>query len=107
VLIGAFKANTWVAFLRRHRPDPGRGLCALALPQGRFGELTKDKLKNIVDMNRREIAVFLPLVLLSIWMGIYPASFLDPMAASGRQAGRRLPGRHQARPHGGIAVTRE
>jgi NADH-quinone oxidoreductase subunit M len=24
--------------------------------------------------------VFLPLVLLSLWMGIYPSSFLDPMA---------------------------
>jgi NADH-quinone oxidoreductase subunit M len=26
--------------------------------------------------------VFLPLLLLSLWMGVYPASFLDPMAAS-------------------------
>jgi NADH-quinone oxidoreductase subunit M len=26
--------------------------------------------------------VFLPLVLLSLWMGVYPGSFLDPMAAS-------------------------
>ncbi len=31
-------------------------------------------------MNKREIAVFLPLVLLTLWMGIYPNSFLDPMA---------------------------
>jgi len=26
--------------------------------------------------------VFLPLVLITLWMGIYPASFLDPMAPS-------------------------
>jgi NADH-quinone oxidoreductase subunit M len=30
-------------------------------------------------MNRREVAVFLPLVLITLWMGIYPNSFLDPM----------------------------
>ena len=45
-----------------------------------FGELTKDSLKAILDMNRREIVVFLPLVLLTLWMGVYPNSFLDPMA---------------------------
>ena len=26
--------------------------------------------------------MFLPLVLIVLWMGIYPNSFLDPMAAS-------------------------
>ena len=31
-------------------------------------------------LNKREIAVFLPLVLITLWMGIYPNSFLDPMA---------------------------
>ena len=44
-----------------------------------FGELTKASLKAILDMNRREVAVFLPLVLITLWMGIYPNSFLDPM----------------------------
>jgi len=47
-----------------------------------FGELTKDSLKAILDMNRREVVVFLPLVLLALWMGVYPSSFLDPMAPS-------------------------
>ncbi|MDP3163232.1 MAG: NADH-quinone oxidoreductase subunit M, partial [Reyranella sp.] len=37
-------------------------------------------LKGILDMNRREIALFLPLILITLWMGIYPSSFLDPMA---------------------------
>ena len=33
-------------------------------------------------MSPREVVVFLPLVLITLWMGIYPNSFLDPMAAS-------------------------
>ncbi|WP_428660903.1 NADH-quinone oxidoreductase subunit M [Reyranella sp.] len=80
VLIGAFKANTWVAFLAATSLILGAAYALLLYRRIIFGELTKDSLKAMLDMNRREIAVFLPLVLITIWMGIYPNSFLDPMA---------------------------
>jgi NADH-quinone oxidoreductase subunit M len=82
VLLGAFKANTWVATLAATGLILGAAYALWLYRKVVFGELTKDSLKGILDMNRREIAVFLPLVLLSLWMGVYPASFLDPMAAS-------------------------
>ena len=82
VLVGAFKANTWVATLAATGLILGAAYALWLYRKIIFGELTKDSLKGIVDMNRREIAVFLPLLLLSLWMGVYPASFLDPMAAS-------------------------
>jgi NADH-quinone oxidoreductase subunit M len=82
VLIGTFKANTWVAFLASTGLILGAAYALWLYRKVVFGELTKDSLKGILDMNRREIAVFLPLVLLSLWMGVYPGSFLDPMAAS-------------------------
>jgi NADH-quinone oxidoreductase subunit M len=80
VLIGAFKANTWVAFLAATGLILGAAYALLLYRKVIFGELTKDSLKAMMDMNRREIAVFLPLVLITLWMGIYPNSFLDPMA---------------------------
>jgi NADH-quinone oxidoreductase subunit M len=80
VLIGAFKANTWVAFLAATGLILGAAYALLLYRKVIFGELTKESLKAMLDMNRREIAVFLPLVLITIWMGIYPNSFLDPMA---------------------------
>ncbi len=64
-----------------------------------FGELTKNSLKAILDMNRREVAVFLPLVLLTLWMGIYPNSFLDPMAATVDKLVGDYQCGDQARPH--------
>src|SRR5215218_1936844 len=82
VLVGTFKANTWVAFLAATGLILGAAYALWLYRKIIFGELTKDSLKGILDMNRREIAVFLPLLLLSLWMGVYPASFLDPMAAS-------------------------
>ena len=82
VLLGAFKVNTWVAFFAATGLILGAAYALWLYRQIVFGELTKEKLKTMLDMNRREIVVFLPLVLLTLWMGIYPSSFLDPMAAS-------------------------
>ena len=82
VLVGTFKANTWVAFLATTGLILGAAYALWLYRKVVFGELTKDSLKGILDMNRREIMVFLPLVLITIWMGIYPSSFLDPMAPS-------------------------
>jgi len=80
VLIGAFKANTWVAFLAATGLILGAAYALWLYRKIVFGQLTKDSLKAILDMNRREVVVFLPLVLITLWMGIYPNSFLDPMA---------------------------
>ena len=45
-----------------------------------FGKLDKADLLNILDLSPREIAIFVPLILLVLWMGIYPSSFIDFMA---------------------------
>ncbi|HLG49719.1 MAG TPA: NADH-quinone oxidoreductase subunit M [Reyranella sp.] len=79
VLLGAFKANTWVAFLAATGLILGAAYALWLYRKIIFGELTKASLRAILDMNRREVAVFLPLVLITLWMGIYPNSFLDPM----------------------------
>jgi NADH-quinone oxidoreductase subunit M len=82
VLVGTFKANTWVAFLAATSLILGAAYALWLYRKVIFGELTKDSLKSMLDMSPREVAVFLPLVLITLWMGIYPNSFLDPMAPS-------------------------
>ena len=42
-----------------------------------FDELTNDSLKDILDMNRREVLVFAPLIIATIWFGVYPMPLLD------------------------------
>ncbi|UYN93034.1 MAG: NADH-quinone oxidoreductase subunit M [Enhydrobacter sp.] len=82
VLVGAFKANTWVAFLAATGLILGAAYALWLYRKIVFGELTKDSLKAIMDMKPREVLVFAPLVLITLWMGIHPNSFLDPMAPS-------------------------
>jgi len=40
-----------------------------------FGEIDKDDVKEMKDLTVREVAMFLPLLVLVLWMGIYPTTF--------------------------------
>ena len=42
-----------------------------------FGSFKKDKLGDISDLDSREFVVFIPLLILVFWIGIYPESFLS------------------------------
>uniref|UniRef100_UPI00262DAE9B NADH-quinone oxidoreductase subunit M n=1 Tax=Pelagibius sp. TaxID=1931238 RepID=UPI00262DAE9B len=82
VLVGAFQVNTWVALLAATGMVLGAAYMLYLYRRIIFGKITKDDLKSILDMDWREKAVFAPLVILVLWMGIYPASFIDVMAPS-------------------------
>jgi NADH-quinone oxidoreductase subunit M len=47
-----------------------------------FGQMTKEDIKDFTDLSPREMAVFAPLLVVMLWMGIYPSSFLDMMHVS-------------------------
>ena len=47
-----------------------------------FGALTKDSLKNLLDLSPRERAIIYPLVVLTIFFGVYPAPVFDATATS-------------------------
>jgi NADH-quinone oxidoreductase subunit M len=82
VMTGLFMVNTWVAALTCTGIILGAAYMLWLYRRIIFGELVKAELKNILDMDLREKAVFAPLVLLVLWMGIYPASFTSVMEAS-------------------------
>ena len=82
ILVGAFKANTWVAALAATGLVLSAAYMLYLYRRVIFGKLTKDSLTAILDMNAREIAVFAPLVVLVIFMGVYPGPFLEIMHVS-------------------------
>jgi NADH-quinone oxidoreductase subunit M len=82
ILVGAFKVNTWVATLAATGLVLGAAYMLYLYRRVIFGKLTKDNLTAILDMNAREIAVFAPLVVLVIFMGVYPGPFLEIMHVS-------------------------
>ena len=42
-----------------------------------FGEITNEKNAKLKDLNLREILVFIPLIVMIFWMGVYPHPLLD------------------------------
>jgi NADH-quinone oxidoreductase subunit M len=80
-LMGAFKANPWVAFIATSGVILSAGYALWLYARVVFGELTKPELKAIPDLDRREIALLAPLVLLVIWYGVQPGAILDAFAA--------------------------
>jgi NADH-quinone oxidoreductase subunit M len=82
VLVGAFQVNTWVAALTAIGVILGAVYMLYLYRRVIFGKLTKESLKDTLDLSPRELAVFAPLVVVVLWMGIYPVPFLDVMDAS-------------------------
>jgi len=46
------------------------------------GPITNEKILSYRDMNKREIAYLVPIVVMMFWMGVYPQTFLRKMDAS-------------------------
>jgi NADH-quinone oxidoreductase subunit M len=75
VIIGSFQISFWLALLGGLGMILGAVYMLYLYRRVIFGVLTRDDLKSILDLSPREIAVFAPLVFLTLWMGIYPSSF--------------------------------
>jgi NADH-quinone oxidoreductase subunit M len=82
VLAGAFQVSTWLAALVATGMILGAAYMLWLYRRVIFGKLTREDLQSILDLSPREVAVFAPLVLAELWMGIYPSSFTDVFDAS-------------------------
>ncbi|HEY8595746.1 MAG TPA: NADH-quinone oxidoreductase subunit M [Devosiaceae bacterium] len=81
-MIGVFQVNTWVAFGAAFGVIFSAAYALYLYRRVIFGLMEKENLKAILDLNRRELAVLVPLAVLTIFFGFYPAPILDATAAS-------------------------
>ncbi len=82
VLVGIFQVNTWVAMLATTGIVLSAAYALWLYRRVIFGTLEKADLADILDMNKREILIFAPLLALVILFGVYPAPLLDVMHVS-------------------------
>ena len=47
-----------------------------------FGNIENPKNKSLPDLTAREVATFVPLIILAFWIGLYPAPFLNRLESS-------------------------
>jgi NADH-quinone oxidoreductase subunit M len=82
ILLGTFKVSTLECALAATALFLGPAYMLYLYRRVIFGTLTRADLRNILDLSPREKAIFAPLLVLVLWMGIYPSSFLRPIQAS-------------------------
>jgi NADH-quinone oxidoreductase subunit M len=81
-LLGTYSVNTWVAFLATTGVILSAAYALWLYRKVIFGELEKPSLQGITDMTPREAVTFAPLVVLTIFFGVYPAPILDAFGVS-------------------------
>ena len=90
-LTGAFRINTWVAFLATTGVILSAAYALYLYRRIIFGKLEKASLKFITDLTWREVAVMTPLVVLTILFGFYPGAHPRCVGRLGRRADQELP----------------
>lgn len=81
-MIAVFQVNTWVAFGAAFGVIFSAGYALWLYRRVVFGVLEKDNLKAILDLSKREMVLLVPLAVLVIFFGFYPAPILDAISGS-------------------------
>ncbi len=82
VLMGVFQVNTWVAMIATTGVILSAAYALWLYRRVVMGDLIKESLKSITDMTGRERAIFAPLVVMTILLGVYPSLVTDIIGPS-------------------------
>ncbi len=82
VLVGVFKVNTWAAAVATSGVILSAAYALWLYRRVVMGDLIKEGLKTITDMNARERWIFAPLVVMTLLLGVYPALVTDIIGPS-------------------------
>jgi NADH-quinone oxidoreductase subunit M len=82
ILLGTFKVSTTECTLAATALFLGPAYMLYLYRRVIFGTITRADLRGILDLSPREKMVFAPLLVLVLWMGLYPSSFLRPIQVS-------------------------
>ncbi len=82
ILLGTFEAHRIFAILAAIGIILGAVYMLWMYQRVIYGEVTHEANRQLKDMNGREIALMIPIVVLMFWIGIYPNTFLRKMDKS-------------------------
>ena len=82
VLMGIFQENTWIAVIATSGVILSASYGLWLYRRVVMGDLIKESLKSITDMTTRERAIFAPLVVMTLLLGVYPSLVTDIIGPS-------------------------
>jgi NADH-quinone oxidoreductase subunit M len=78
-LVGAYSANSWVAAVATTGIILGAAYMLYLYRRVAFGESKNADAAAMPDLNSREWLMLAPIAAATLWMGVYPESFIAPM----------------------------
>ncbi|SIS51792.1 NADH-quinone oxidoreductase subunit M [Phaeovulum vinaykumarii] len=81
-IVGVFQVSTWIAAIAATGVILSASYALWLYRRVVFGELIKESLKAITDMDRREKAIFAPLIAMTLLLGVYPRAVTDYIGPS-------------------------
>jgi NADH-quinone oxidoreductase subunit M len=81
-MTGVYEASTWAAFVAATGVILSAVYALTLYRNVMFGEITNPALAAIKDIDTRELVIFVPLIVGTIWLGVQPGLVLDYTAAS-------------------------
>lgn len=82
VILSAFQANFWYAFLAALTLIFGAAYTLWMVKRVLFGEIKNDKVKELTDLNCREAVILGTLAAAVLLLGLWPAPLIDVMHAT-------------------------
>jgi NADH-quinone oxidoreductase subunit M len=99
---GIYQASSWVALVSGTGIILGAAYMLYLYRRVVFGEQKNADAAALPDLSAREFALLAPLVIATLWMGIYPESFIAPIRNDIVYLDARLA---SAKPQGDAQVT--
>jgi NADH-quinone oxidoreductase subunit M len=90
VILAAFKANVWYAFLAALTLILGAAYTLWLVKRVIFGAIANDHVRELKDLNGREFLVLSVLAVAVLTVGIWPAPLLDVMRATTQHLSEQL-----------------
>ncbi|QJU58739.1 NADH-quinone oxidoreductase subunit M [Sphingomonas sp. AP4-R1] len=78
-MMGTYEASSTAAFIMTTGIITGAAYMLYLYRRVAYGPLDKPDVAAMKDLSARELAILVPLALVTIWMGVYPESFMAPM----------------------------
>jgi NADH-quinone oxidoreductase subunit M len=105
ILLGAFQHKAVYAVIASLGIILGAGYMLWLYQRVAFGTVTNPHNEHLADMNLREVAAALPLLVLVFWVGLYPNSAFTIMHASADNLIKHVHAKAQALPAAAQAVN--
>ena len=81
-MVGIYEVSTWTALFAASGVIFSAVYALTLYRNVMFGEITNPAMKAITDVDKRELLIFAPLIIGTLWLGVQPGLVLDYTAAS-------------------------